>query len=123
MDKAVANATMHATEVDVNATNVTRYCGPRLMATKMPAPLGPNLWILGEPVVQRYYTVYDWAELRVGFSLANSRRNTMPKASGKGSLPDDIAAEGHMLSQNFKRVNSQISSVKDSIPEGHMRFQ
>jgi len=120
---AAGNFTRNTSVVDVTATNVTRLCNPRLMGTNMPEPLGPNLWILGEPVVQKYYTVYDWANLRVGFSLANSRRNTMPKASGKGSLPDDIAAEGHMLSQNFKRVNSQISSVKDSIPEGHMRFQ
>lgn len=111
---AAGNLTRNSSEVDITATNVTRLCNPRLMGTNMPEPLGPNLWILGEPVVQKYYTVYDWAKLRVGFALANSRRNKMPKASGKGSLPEDVAAEGHLLSQKFQRENSQTSSVEDS---------
>jgi len=97
---AVGNITKNVTEVDVNATNVTRYCGPRVMATKFPPPLGPNLWILGEPLVQKYYTVYDWENLRVGFSVANSYRNTMPKPTGKGVLPEEVSAEGHLLCQN-----------------------
>jgi len=97
---AAGNITKNVTEVDVNATNVSRYCGPRLMATKMPAPLGPNLWILGEPLVQKYYTVYDWSKLRVGFSLANSHRNTKFKPEGKGVLPEEVASEGHLLCQN-----------------------
>merc|ERR1712031_81131 len=56
----------------------------------MPEPLGPNLFILGEPVLHRYYTVYDWVQLQVGFSLANSKRNTQALPDGKGSLPEDV---------------------------------
>lgn len=81
-------------EIDENATNVTRHCRPKLMPVNLPAPVGPKLFILGEPVLHRYYTVYDWAQLRVGFSLANTHQNTAdPDAlvpSHKGILPDEV---------------------------------
>ncbi|CAL1141414.1 unnamed protein product, partial [Cladocopium goreaui] len=36
-----------------------------LQPVKLPEPLGPKLFILGEPVLHRYYTVYDWQEKKV----------------------------------------------------------
>jgi len=51
------------------------HCRPRLMPVNLPEPVGPKLFILGEPVLHRYYTVYDWDQLQVGFSLANNHRN------------------------------------------------
>jgi len=45
------------------------------MSVNLPKPLGPNLFILGEPVLQRYYTVYDWAERKIGFGLAANAHN------------------------------------------------
>jgi len=89
--------------LEENVTNVTRHCSPRLMPVNMPEPLGPNLWILGEPVLHRYYTVYDWDKLQVGFSMANSRRNTVVTKSGKGSLPEDV---GHLLMQRVLDGNT-----------------
>lgn len=53
----------------------SRTCAPRLMPVNLPAPLGPNLFILGEPVLHRYYTVYDWKEKRIGFGLSNTEQN------------------------------------------------
>lgn len=41
-----------------------------LMAMNLPAPLGPKLFIFGEPVMRKYYTVYDAGNLRIGFGLA-----------------------------------------------------
>lgn len=32
--------------------------------------LGPQAWILGEPVLKKYYTAYDWRKRQVGFALA-----------------------------------------------------
>eukprot|EP00419_Tripos_fusus_P001800 CAMPEP_0172692656 /NCGR_PEP_ID=MMETSP1074-20121228/25415_1 /TAXON_ID=2916 /ORGANISM="Ceratium fusus, Strain PA161109" /LENGTH=544 /DNA_ID=CAMNT_0013512905 /DNA_START=33 /DNA_END=1667 /DNA_ORIENTATION=+ len=47
-------------------------CKPMLMAMDLPEPVGPKLFVLGEPVLRKYYTVYD-ADLnnpRIGFSKA-----------------------------------------------------
>jgi len=55
----------------------TRHCRPRVMAVDMQKALGPNLFILGEPVLHRYYTVYDWHRKRVGFGLANNNKNRL----------------------------------------------
>jgi len=52
-----------------------RQCRPRTMPVSLPAPLGPKLFILGEPVLHRYYTAFDWKAKQVGFALANTRRN------------------------------------------------
>jgi hypothetical protein len=52
-----------------------RVCAPRLMPVNLPDPLGPKLFILGEPVLHRYYTVYDWSEKRVGFGISASDSN------------------------------------------------
>lgn len=78
-----------ATEPEV----VKRFCRPRVMPVRLPAPLGPKLFILGEPVLHRYYTVYDASTRSVGFALANNRRNTMDPASivdRRGALPKDV---------------------------------
>jgi len=45
-------------------------CQPTLMPIDLPAPLGPKLFIWGEPVLKKYYTLYDWGEKRIGFALA-----------------------------------------------------
>merc|ERR1711933_510586 len=73
--------------------SVRRHCRPRVMPVRMPEPLGPKLFIMGEPVLQRYYTVYDWGNQRVGFSLANSRWNTLDPATitdRRGVLPKGV---------------------------------
>merc|ERR1719469_1603998 len=78
---------------ELDAEQVRRFCSPRFMPVRLPAPVGPKLFILGEPVLQRYYTVYDWANHRVGFSLANTRRNTMDPseiADRRGVLPEEV---------------------------------
>jgi len=48
------------------------WCRPRLMPVNLPAPLGPNLFILGEPVLLRYYTVFDWGDPHVAFGPLRS---------------------------------------------------
>lgn len=73
--------------------SVSRHCSPRITRVSLPEPLGPKLFILGEPVLHRYYTVYDYINLRVGFGLANSKQNTDQSqivADGRGTLPKDV---------------------------------
>jgi len=46
------------------------YCVPMLMYIDLPLPLFPKTLILGEPVLQRYYTAFDAGAPRVGFAPA-----------------------------------------------------
>jgi len=46
-------------------------CHPTFMPMDFPEPVGPKLFIFGEPVLRKYYTVYDWDKKRIGFGLAN----------------------------------------------------
>lgn len=54
-------------------------CTPKLSAINLPAA-GSNVFVLGEVVLQRYYTVYDWSVPRVGFGLANHPQLPSPPA-------------------------------------------
>lgn len=56
-------------------------CRPKLMAVSLPEPLGPNLFILGEPVLHRYYTVFDSEHQQIGFGLAANRQNAAAAAA------------------------------------------
>jgi len=46
-------------------------CRSLLLPLDLEAPLGPRTFILGEPVLRKYYTIYDWASRRVGFATAD----------------------------------------------------
>jgi hypothetical protein len=45
-------------------------CRSLLLPTDMGPPLGPKLFILGEPFLRRYMTIYDLEQKRIGFTLA-----------------------------------------------------
>jgi len=95
------------------AGSVARICRPRLMPVNMPAPLGPKLFILGEPVLHRYYTVFDWgvqgegvqgeAGPKIGMAVANTKRNTMDRSQITdriGELPKDV--DVYLMQQNVE---------------------
>merc|ERR1719380_481781 len=46
------------------------FCRSSLLPVDMKEPLGPNVFIWGEPVLRRYYTAYDWGSKRIGFGAA-----------------------------------------------------
>merc|ERR1719401_3198595 len=55
--------------VITNATDEEEFvCRAQLLPADEAATLGPKAWILGEPVLQRYYTAYDWGRSRIGFA-------------------------------------------------------
>lgn len=90
---ASSAAQVSAPEEAVGHERVQRFCRPRMMPVRLPPPLGPKLFILGEPLLHRYYTAYDWAGKQVGFGLSNTRQNTMPLSElfgERGSLPADV---------------------------------
>eukprot|EP00933_Yihiella_yeosuensis_P005044 TRINITY_DN10945_c7_g1_i1.p1 TRINITY_DN10945_c7_g1~~TRINITY_DN10945_c7_g1_i1.p1 ORF type:complete len:688 (+),score=167.78 TRINITY_DN10945_c7_g1_i1:144-2207(+) len=94
--------------------SVKRHCSPRTMPVRLPAPLGPKLFILGEPLLHRYYTVYDWEKKKVGFSLANNKWNNMDPAEivGKGSLPKEVDM---LLMQKTMKVSRPMQK-KNALP-------
>jgi len=59
-----------AGEASGNSSSVNRACVPMLMHIDLPQPLGPKTMILGEPVLQRYYTAFDGGAKRIGFATA-----------------------------------------------------
>jgi saccharopepsin len=52
-----------------------KRCVPTLMTLDLPRPLGPKLFILGEPVLRKYYTVFDAHSKSVGFGRAKHTRS------------------------------------------------
>eukprot|EP00930_Biecheleria_cincta_P059212 TRINITY_DN4496_c0_g2_i1.p1 TRINITY_DN4496_c0_g2~~TRINITY_DN4496_c0_g2_i1.p1 ORF type:complete len:618 (-),score=98.03 TRINITY_DN4496_c0_g2_i1:219-2072(-) len=46
-------------------------CRSLLLPLDLPAPIGPRTFILGEPVLRKYYTIYDWESRRVGIATAD----------------------------------------------------
>jgi len=78
---------------DPAPVTVPRYCRPRFMPVDLPKPLGPSMFILGEPVLHRYYTVFDWVVPRIGFGLSSSRQNLRDRTLMSGQIssrPNDI---------------------------------
>jgi len=100
--------------------NANRQCTPRVTRVNLPEPLGPKLFILGEPILHRYYTVYDWVNLQVGFGLSNARQNTedLSELAGRGSLPQDVEM---LLMQEtvstFSRPSSRFHNDDDDDDE------
>lgn len=68
-----------------NSTSLV--CRSLLLPLDMAPPIGPKVFIWGEPVLRRYLTVYDLAEKRVGFSLAKQIEPPADKEDiGTGSI-------------------------------------
>lgn len=85
-----------------------RFCRPKTLGVNLPAPVGPKLFILGEPVLHRYYTVFDWKTPAVAFGLANTKGNVhgaQRGPSGNGALPKTV---GSLLLQKKKQVKQYV---------------
>jgi hypothetical protein len=79
--------TSHTIAADANGKIADmRTCTPRLMPVNLPEPLGPKLFILGEPVLQKYYTVYDTADKKVGFGLSANIENKKAMAMADATI-------------------------------------
>mmetsp|Transcript_36411 Transcript_36411/g.58331 ORF Transcript_36411/g.58331 Transcript_36411/m.58331 type:complete len:501 (+) Transcript_36411:65-1567(+) len=86
-----------------------KECRPRLMPVSLPAPLGPNLFILGEPVMHRYYTIFDWAGPQIGFGLA--RKSRYDDAS-------KMKEKGQMLREDVSRLLPTLPSANSIVTSG-----
>merc|ERR1719231_9001 len=68
--------------VGADIANGGKTCRPKLMPVNMAPPLGPNLFLLGEPLLKRYYTTFEWKNPRVGFALAAKPEPVMAQDDG-----------------------------------------
>jgi hypothetical protein len=97
-------------------------CAPKVMPVKLESRLG-KMFILGEPVLSRYYTVYDWGEGRISFGLNTRDQNkeALLQKQGEKSVhaPQEERAEddGTVLAQgSWKIANGQnINGPKKSL--------
>lgn len=131
---STANSTANASAPSAAALQeaeeeaVRRWCRPRLMPVRLPEPLGPKLFIMGEPVLHRYYTVYDWEHHRVGFGLANTRRNTIHPSEitdRRGVLPKEVdmllMQERLSVSKRFKTTSANADTMDEVVAMVQMR--
>lgn len=77
------------------ATNGTgmperKYCTARILPVTWSEPLGPNIFILGEPMLHRYYTVFDWGGLRVGFARSNHDKDSPIHDDVQDGVRDEV---------------------------------
>jgi hypothetical protein len=110
-------ATQDSAGVALQDTAGVRHCQPRIMPVNMKKPLGPNLFILGEPVLHRYYTVYDWHKQRVGFGLANSQKNRLRDgATAKATIKVEAldALDGDDEEIYLMQVSVTVTVCEDS---------
>jgi len=60
-----------ALRVITNATGEEQLiCRASLLPVDEIPSISPKTWILGEPVLRKYYTAYDWQKQQIGFALA-----------------------------------------------------
>jgi len=60
-----------------NQTSKTQFlCRAQLLPVDHMEPIGPKTWILGEPMLRKYYSVFDWSKKRIGFAPVSSAPST-----------------------------------------------
>lgn len=71
-----------------NQTDAWRlWCRSLLLPLDMKEPIGPLVFIWGEPVLRRYFTLYDWAAKQVGFSVAGQPPHIIGDNEGAIGVP------------------------------------
>lgn len=106
-DKAVSpfsnNDNNSTNQVLQSSAMPAKTCVPRLAALNFPEPLGPNIFLLGEPVLHRYYTVFDWKAEAIGFGLSNTTQNRLALEATQG-VNQGLAEDQIALVQVFVSV-------------------
>lgn len=90
------------------------FCRSLLLPVDMKEPLGPRVFIWGEPVLRKYFTVYDWGAKQVGFALAGKA----PEGTGGGAIgapPTGSLAAGAPLAP-LARTEAQGPATASAAP-------
>merc|ERR1719210_960798 len=75
------------------------WCRSMLLPVDMQEPLGPNVFIWGEPLLRKYFTIYDWSTKQVGFSVAGEPPQVFADGGPTtvGAPPSGSLAAGALL--------------------------
>eukprot|EP00435_Cladocopium_sp_Y103_P009592 s399_g2.t1 len=65
---------------------VQLVCRATLLPVDPSPTLGEKAFILGQPLLQKYYTVYDWEQQRVGFALAQQASTENSAGAGRHKI-------------------------------------
>jgi len=102
----------------INMTTPTNgsslICRSLLLPVDMPAPVGPKVFILGEPFLRRYLTVYDFVEKRIGFALA---REPPQVAAGKSLSSIGMPDAGSLVVGAPLRARASSEASQTSVVE------
>mmetsp|Transcript_37710 Transcript_37710/g.90561 ORF Transcript_37710/g.90561 Transcript_37710/m.90561 type:complete len:485 (+) Transcript_37710:195-1649(+) len=67
-------------------------CEALIMAIDIPKPMGPNFFILGEPVMRKYLTTFDRTTMQIGFALARHGDRESPAVKLDQSLQRPVSS-------------------------------
>lgn len=67
-------------------------CRASLLPVDQSPALGSKAFILGEPMLRKYYTVYDWQQQQVGFALSKQPESEFPATHRVYGAPQDAIA-------------------------------
>lgn len=81
------------------------FCRPLLLPMDMPGPIGSRVFVFGEPMLRRYYTVFDFENKRIGFS----RTRRKPRSS----ISSTMSGTGTR--------NADGTGTRDADGSGHLR--
>mmetsp|Transcript_41717 Transcript_41717/g.77520 ORF Transcript_41717/g.77520 Transcript_41717/m.77520 type:complete len:468 (-) Transcript_41717:127-1530(-) len=86
-----------ALRVITNATGEEELiCRASLLPVEEIPAVGPKAWILGEPVLRKYYSAYDWKNERIGFAPALQPQHrpgeSVPTHRVIGAPPKEVPA-------------------------------
>lgn len=90
-----------------NSSKSQLICRSLLLPVDMGPPLGTKVFIWGEPVLRRYYTVYDLAKKRVGFTLAQEPEEGVEGLPAVGAPPPGSLISGAPLPPLAKKGAEQ----------------
>mmetsp|Transcript_35447 Transcript_35447/g.110546 ORF Transcript_35447/g.110546 Transcript_35447/m.110546 type:complete len:548 (+) Transcript_35447:198-1841(+) len=89
---------------DANDTAIDGFtCTPRLFPVVLKP--GKKIFLLGEPVLQRYYSVFDWVAESIGFGLADQE----PEAASNGFDDNTLLQVSVLSGEADTRVDTQFA--------------